>query len=227
LHAVERKRVRPPSFYINFEKRLINNKTMKYEIARLLFKTKEVVILDTKNYIEVQPGIMSPMIINIKNTLKDLEVRRRLAGELAKRVSPESICICGIESGGSYYAAAVADILKKPLILYRKEPKTYGIGGHFVGSLPKIKGGLVTMIDDILAGGMISTVNNKALSRQGYRSELVVIFSYLPKLVGPMARVRISPLTDINALCETGLESKVFNKNDVKIIRKECIWSNK
>jgi len=42
-----------------------------------------------------------------------------------------------------------------------------------------------------------------------------------------MGRVRISPLTDINALCETGLELEVFNKNDVKIIKKECVWSNK
>ena len=74
---------------------------------------------------------------------------------------------------------------------------------------------------------LISTATNKALSRQGYRSELVIIFSYLPKLVGPMGRVRISPLTDINALCETGLELEVFNKNDVKIIKKECVWSNK
>lgn len=96
-----------------------------------------------------------------------------------------------------------------------------------IGFLPKIKGRLITMIDDVLAGGMISTANNKALSKQGYRSELVVIFSYLPKLVGPMAKIRISSLTDINALCETGLELRTFNKNDVKIIKKECVWSNK
>ena len=82
-------------------------------------------------------------------------------------------------------------------------------------------------LDDVLAGGMISTANNKDLSKQGYRSELVVVYSYLPKLTGPMAKVRISSLTDINALCETGLKLEVFNKNNVKIIKKECIWSNK
>jgi len=26
---------------------------------------------------------------------------------------------------------------------------------------------------------------------------------------------------------ETGLELGAFNKNDVKIIKKECVWSNK
>lgn len=200
---------------------------MKYEIARLLFNTEWVVNLDTKKYIEVQPGITSPIIINIKATLKDLKLRRRLVSELAKKVSPKSVCICGIESGGSYYAAAVADILGKPLVFFRKNSKNYGFGSRFVGLLPKKKGGLVTMIDDVLAGGMISTTNNKFLSEQCYRSELVIIFSYLPKLAGPMAKVRISFLTDINALCKTGLELEKFNENDVKIIKKECVWSNK
>lgn len=199
---------------------------MKCEITHLLFSTEGVVNLDTKKCIEVQPGIMSPMIINIKAILRNVKVRQQLAKELAKRVSSKSIGICGIESGGSYFAAAVADILQKPLTFFRKESKTYGVGDRFVGFLPGKKGGLITMIDDVLAGGMIGTANNKALSKQGYRSELVVIFSYLPKLVGPMAKVRISPLTDINALCETGLELEIFNKNDVKIIKKECIWSN-
>ncbi len=199
---------------------------MRYKIAHLLFKTKRVVILDTKNYIEVHPGIMSPIFINIKTTLKDFKVRRRLASELAKRVSPKSICICGVESGGSYYAAAVADILKKPLVLYRKEPKKYGIEGSFVGLLPKIKDGLVTIIDDVLAKSMISTANNKALRERGYHSELVIIFSFLPKLVGPMAKIKISSLTDINALCKTGLQLGEFNKDDVKIIKKVCVRPN-
>src|SRR4030042_3638663 len=200
---------------------------MKNKIAHLLFKTKGVVNFDTQNYIEVQPGITSPMIVNIKTTLKEAKTRQKLARELAKKVDPNSICVCGIESGGSYYAAVVADILQKPLILFRKEPKPYGIGGHFVGHLPEKESGLITMVDDVLAGGMISTKKNKALSKKSYRSELVVIYSYLPKMVGPMANIKISSLVDINSLCETGLKIGKFNENDVKIIKKECVWFNK
>lgn len=199
---------------------------MKYEITRLLFNTEGVVNLDTKKYIEVQPGIMSPIIINVKATLKNIKVRQKLAEELAKKVNSKSIGICGIESGGNYYAAAVADILRKPLIFFRKESKKYGIGNRFVGSLPEEKSGMVTMIDDILAGGLISTANNKFLSEQGYASELVVIYSYLPKVVGPMAAVKVATLSDINSLCETGLKIGRFSENDVKIIKRECVWSN-
>jgi len=200
---------------------------MNKKLTRLLFDTRGVVNLDTKKYIEVQPGIMSPLIVNIKATLRNGRVRRQLAHELAKRVSPETTCICGLESGGSYYAATVADILGKPLVLYRKQPKAYGFGGYFVGFLPELKGGLVTMVDDVLAGGMISTSANKALSEEGYASELVVVYSYLPKMVGPMAKVRVAALTDINSLCETGLQLGVLKQDEVDIIKRECVWSNK
>ena len=83
------------------------------------------------------------------------------------------------------------------------------------------------MVDDVLAGGIISTKNNKALNEKNYQSELVVIYSYLPKMVGPMTSIKISSLVDINSLCETGLKLGKFNENDVKIIKKECVWSNK
>lgn len=150
-----------------------------------------------------------------------------MAEELTKRVNPESICICGIESGGSYYASFVADKLKKPLVLFRKKAKGYGVGDRFVGTIPDVKNGLVTMVDDILAGGMISSANNQALTKMGYRSELIVIYSYLPKIVGPMSKVNVSALSDINGLCKVGLELGLFTENDVKIIKRECAWSNK
>lgn len=202
-------------------------KNTRNEIEQLLFKTNGLVNFNLEKYIEVQPGIFSPILVNIKITLGDLKVRNKLAEELAKRVSPESICICGIESGGSYYASAVANILKKPLVLFRKEEKKYGLMGRFVGSIPSVKNGLVTMVDDVLAGGMISTANNKALTEMGYCSEFVVIYSYLPKLFGPMSKVKISALSDINGLCQVGLERGIFTENNVKIIKRECAWSNK
>lgn len=200
---------------------------MKNGIERLLFRIKGVVNFDAKKYIEVQPGIMSPLFINIKSTLSSFEARHKIAREIAKKVNPISICVCGIESGGSYYASAVADILKKPLVLFRKKEKEYGTYGRFVGTIPKIKNGLVTMVDDILAGGVISTANNKALTDFGYRSELIAIYSYLPKMIGSMSRIKISALANINDLCAVGQKLKFFRKSDVELIKKECVYSNK
>lgn len=38
-----------------------------------------------------------------------------------------------------------------------------------------------------------------------------------------MGRIRVEALADINSLCETGLKIRKFNKNDVRIIKKERI----
>jgi len=109
----------------------INSGNIK--VGSLLFETPGVVNYNSSDYIEVQPGVMTPLIINIKSTLAYFNVRVKITKELIKQVSLESVCICGVESGGSYYASAVADMLKKPLVLFRKENKGYGIGQRFVG----------------------------------------------------------------------------------------------
>lgn len=199
----------------------------KYTIENLLFDTPGVVNYDTENYVEVQPGVMTPFVVNIKNTLKDFKVRHKLAKELAKLVSPKSICICGIESGGSYYASAVADMLRKPLILFRKKGKEYGFGSRFVGTLPRIKGGLVTVIDDVIGEGKISIANVEELNKEGYKAEVCAIFSYLPEMKEFMYKIRIVQFSNINTLCLAGLKRGYFTKNDVKLIKKECSYSSK
>ena len=196
------------------------------EFENILIKTDGVVNYDLKKYIEVQPGIFSHFFVNVKATLADSRIRHRLAEALARRVNRKSVCICGIESGGSYYAAAVADLLQKPLVLFRKESKKYGIGQRFVGNLPSAGRGLVTMIDDVIAGGMISTANNKELAALGFSSELLVVFSFLPQLVGPMSAIRISALSNVNGLCLVGRELGLFKESDVTLIKKERVWSN-
>lgn len=199
----------------------------KYSIENLFFDTPGVIHYDTKKYIEVQPGVMTPLVVNIKATFKDFEVRSKIAEELAEQVSPESICICGIESGGSYYASVIADLLKKPLVLFRKKSKEYGLGQRFVGELPSVKNGLITIIDDIIGEGKISTANTEELMRLGYQVEICSIYSYLPEMKEFMSKIRIISLSDINSLCQAGLEKCIFSREDVELIKRECVYSSK
>ena len=171
---------------------------------------------------EVHPGVMTPLLINIKNTLSNYEVRHKIAKELSKRTSAKTICICGVESGGSYYASAVADILKIPLVLFRTKEKNYGIGGMFVGNIPKVKNGLIAIVEDVIGSGKMSALTHNALVSLGYKTELIAVYSFLPKLVGPLSKIKVSALSDINKLCEVGEKLKSFNKNDIELIKKEC-----
>ncbi len=199
----------------------------KHSIENLLFNTPDVILYDTKKYIEVQPGVMTPLVVNIKATLKDFKVRSKIAKELAKQISPRSICICGIESGGSYYASIVADLLRKPLVLFRKKSKEYGLGQRLVGELPSVKNGLVTIIDDVIGEGKISTDNSEELMRLGYQVEICSIYSYLPEMKEFMSTIKIVPLSNINGLCQVGFKNGFFSKKDVKLIKKECFYSSK
>jgi len=199
----------------------------KTKIESLLLKTPGVINYSTKNYIEVQPGVMTPLVVNIKNTTKNFKTRRYLAEQLASLVNPKSTCICGIESGGSYYASIIADITKKPLILFRKESKEYGIGKRIVGTIPSPKGKLITIIDDVIGEGKISTANVTELIRLGYKTDVCAIFSYLPEMKEFMSKIRIITLSDINKLCKVGLKSGHFKEKDVAIIKKECRYSSR
>jgi len=199
----------------------------KYLIENLLFNVPGVVNYNTKKYIEVQPGVMTPLVINIKETLNDYAVRFKITKALAELVNLKSICICGIESGGSYYASAVADILKKPLVLFRKGFKGYGLNQRFVGALSKNKNGIVTVIDDVIGEGKISTAAVTELKRAGYGAEVCAIFSYLPEMKLFMSKIKIAYLSDINGLCQVGMAKKFFSENDVKLIKKECSYSSR
>ena len=92
------------------------------QVLKLIFNTPGVVNVHTRNDIEVQPGVFSNIYINMKTVFYYPDIRVKFANLLSSIVSGTQV-ICGIESGGSYYASAVTDIIKVPLIYYRKKRK--------------------------------------------------------------------------------------------------------
>ncbi len=198
-----------------------SSQNKKKELEDQLFDIEGVVNFHPDKYIEVQPKIFSPLLINIKATLIDFDIRSEIVKRIVEKVDPDSVCICGIESGGSYYASAVSDKTKKPLILFRKKPKEYGTHGSFVGSLPSIKGGLITIVDDVLAGGTISTRVVNILKKYGYNAELIVIFNYQPNFKKPLSEIEIKSLTKIDSFLKVGYDKGVFTKKDINLIKKE------
>lgn len=170
---------------------------------------------------------MTPLVVNIKGTFCNPELRLIISKKLARLVSRKSICICGIESGGSYYAAAVSDILKLPVVLFRKSIKKYGLEERFVGMIPNKKGGVITIIDDVIGEGKTSTASSKILMNMGYEVEVISIYSYLPKMQSFMNEVRKVSLSNINSICRVGKKIGRFSGDDIKLIKKECKYSSK
>lgn len=191
---------------------------MSKKIIEILFNSPKVVNLSTTANIEVQPGVFSPVYINLKSLLAISDNRKAIVKAISKLPSNDVDYICGIESGGSYFASAVADLLNKGLILFRKNEKKYNVKNRFAGELPK-KGKKILVIDDVISSGntLAEAVNN--LKEIGYKVEVAVIFSYCwEKDIEKNLNTKIYVLSTARELLEIGSSNKKLNKQNIQHI---------
>lgn len=146
------------------------------DIPLQLLKTKNCVSFSDKHEFEVKPDKYSPVYVNLKSTLSNFQLRNLIVQEMAKLV-PEVTHICGIESGGSYYASALSDVLEKEFLLYRTKRKGYGIKNSLVGSVPE-KGDRLVLIDDVLATGTTMSTSAREFMENEISVSILTIFSY-------------------------------------------------
>lgn len=190
----------------------------KKSINDLFFSLKEVVNFSPQKFFEVKPNRFSPLFIKIKTTLSDVKTRTEIARVLSQYIDSKVDCICGIESGGSYYASIVADKLKKPLILFRKHEKQYAEGGKIVGKIP-FKNSTVAIIDDVVVSGLTLSPAINYLRDLGCKIKIFTIFSYgLDQYVEKRLKTKIISITNLNDLLSNGVLKGFFTKKDVDLI---------
>ena len=146
-------------------------------MERILMEQKGVVNYSREPQFEVKPGIFIPVFIDIKSTQSNHEIRRLITNRLASKIGTEYDHICGLESGGNYYASAVGDSLGKPIVYFRKDNKAYGDRRRLVGIDPN-PGDTIAIIDDVLATGAAITEAIAYFSQIGCKSDAYVIFNY-------------------------------------------------
>jgi len=195
--------------------------TKTNDIVEIALLTSQGVVNYSKNNpIEVKPGIFSPIYINLKNPLPIYEVRHLLVRKMSELIGDEPDYICGIESGGTYYASAIADTLIRPVILYRKEDKKYSDKKRIVGMTPA-KGSLVAVVDDVFATGLTVSGVVKFFKDLGCRVNLYSIFSYgLDKEIGDKLGVRIYSISNFRSLCKVAEKLKIFTPEDINYLVK-------
>jgi orotate phosphoribosyltransferase len=187
-------------------------------ICKIFFETKNLVNIQTKRSIEVQPGVFSSIYINLKSPLSDPISRKKLCLELDKIISKKTDFICGIESGGNYFASAIADLKGSKLIFFRKETKKYNIKNRIVGALPN-KTDRVIIVDDVISSGNTVAKAVNELKKLGCKLEVIVIFSYCwEKIISKNLGVKISRLLDAKQFLKYGLEREKISKRDAALI---------
>lgn len=148
-------------------------------VESLLFSNPNIVKYSKENLVEVKPGIYAPIFVNLKQTLSEYNIRYTLGKKLAGIIDDGVDFICGMESGGTYYASVVADVLFKPLILFRKKNKECGNHDRIVGNLPP-NGSKIAIIDDVIATGLAVSDAISYFQSIHCKVEVFSVFNYSP-----------------------------------------------
>jgi len=195
---------------------------LRDDIISMILGSEGVVRFDSDHLIEVKPGRKSPIHVNFKNTLDDVILREKIADALAYKMHTHSIdYVCGVESGGSYFASRCSDTLGVSLALYRKEFKEYADKGRLVGSEPK-PGINVAILDDTLVTG--KTIEPVVAHMKQFTDSVNVycILSYgLEKYIKNWLQVlKISPVFGMIDLISSGIQTGHFDKEAEAYVNK-------
>lgn len=188
-------------------------------IIPTLFETPGATNFSHEADFEVQPGVFSPVYINFKAALAVAKSRKAIAESLTEAVSSPVTHVVGIESGGSYYASAVADNCDASLVLCRKDKKQYNIKNRFAGVLPEA-GDSVLIVDDVMSSGNTLAPAVSEFTSRGCDVEVLVGFSYcwedeIAKNLG----VRVVALSTAEELISYGKEQAVVDDTHERLIR--------
>jgi orotate phosphoribosyltransferase len=181
--------------------------------VNLILRTENVITYAGKDPIEVKPGRHAPIHINFKKTLPFKNVRETLANLLIERIASDGATyVCGLESGGSYFASRCSDDLCVPLALFRKHEKQHAEQGQLAGSNPSA-GSKVAIIDDTLVSGR--TVEPVIRHMRRFTSDIRVytLLSYgLDEHICERLRIaRIASITQMSSLIEAGVACGAFS----------------
>lgn len=191
-----------------------------YKIEELLITSPGVLNYNAKSFFEVKPHRKSPIFVNIKNTLSNIPLRNMLTTNLLNNLPSDIDFVCGIESGGSYYASVIADKLQRPLVLYRYNDKKYAEKGSFVGAIP-IKRRIVLIIDDVIVSGATIEPAIHRLRKLGCEIYVRTIFSFGHNdFIERRLSVDLHSIITVNTLLNAAVREKILSIKDVTFLKK-------
>jgi orotate phosphoribosyltransferase len=193
------------------------------QIAELLIQVPGTVNFNINNPIEVKPNVFTPIYINLRNTISNVMVRNIISQKLALSIKSNPDYICGVESGGSYYASRVSDILNKPLILLRKEDKSYGDKKRILGQIPD-PGSRVAIIDDVIATGLTTAKSTEYLNKLKLNTQVYAVFSYgynkeIANILGKHT-LSITSLVTFSDVLKCLEEREILPQKDIEFLKK-------
>lgn len=167
--------------------------------------------------VEVKPSVYLPMFVNVKATMGDVVARTKITDEMVKIARQSRYdSVIGLESGGSYYAVAIANELGLPVAFHRTKSKTYsGATGDIVG-IPPERGSNVLIVDDVYATGQSASRASQRLSELGCTHDLVTAYSYSAddEVTHRLGGVRATSVTYFKGIRQTAVNSGLLTADE-------------
>lgn len=210
---------------------MLKQKNKNLSLEKKLYSIPGVVEYHHNRMIVGKPGRRTSLYIDMRRTLTDYSLRKLLISRLIALMEKKPDYICGIESGGSYFGAAVADRLKIPFCILRKKAKSYGQKGWIVGHLGEGKPS-VAVIDDLVGEGRTSHRVAAFFKHMGIRVIFYTLFDFgLADYLSKKLKMRIKSVIKFPDFLKAGEETGYFTSEDIKKIKDEMLdldsWSKK
>jgi orotate phosphoribosyltransferase len=147
------------------------------DIAGLLLDAKALAF-NVKEPYTFASGIKSPVYMDCRLVISDVEKRGRIVDELVKHLrNLEFDVVAATASAGIPWGAWVAERMKKPLVYVRKEAKDHGKGKKVEGAAKA--GQKAAVVEDLVSTGGSSIATVDSLREAGLKVEnCVSLFTY-------------------------------------------------
>ncbi len=198
---------------------MIINEKSAIKTAELLLQVNAIKLNIEKPF-TWSSGIKSPIYCDNRLILSYPKIRKFISDEISKYIKSKiqkDFYVAGVATGSIAIGMLIAEILKKPFIYVRPEPKAHGAGRQIEGKI--LEGVPVVVIEDLISTGKSSLNAVKALKRNGIDVLGVFsIFSYdleIAKINFEKANQRYYSLSDFSRLIECSKKHSQISQDDI------------
>ena len=198
---------------------MIINEKLAIKTAELLLQVNAIKLNIEKPF-TWSSGIKSPIYCDNRLILSYPKIRKFISAEISKYIKSKiqkDFYVAGVATGSIAIGMLIAEILKKPFIYVRPEPKAHGAGRQIEGKI--LERVPVVVIEDLISTGKSSLNAVKALKRNGIDVLGVFsIFSYdleVSKINFEKAKQRYYSLSDFSRLIECSKKHSQISQDDI------------
>ena len=165
-------------------------------------------------------GIKSPIYCDNRLILSFPKIRKFISNEIAKFIKTKiqkDFYVAGVATGSIAIGILIAEILKKPFIYVRPEPKAHGVGKQIEGVV--LKKVPVVVIEDLISTGKSSLNAVETLQKNNIDVlGVFAIFSYgleVAKSNFEKANQKFYSLSDFSTLLECSKKHIGISQDDL------------